>query len=177
MFFLDRAERINPMAEVIYAKGALAKETSKPEEAAELFSKALKLQPNNLDYLRQAGIVQLMLENIEPALAYFDQVLQRNKDDKVTLGNSGICLIRLRRIDEAILTILQLYSLISTEEEKLEFKNVIKILTASFPVFGARISQMSVMRHLDDDLLLLYIATFTNMITVRSAAKILHIDL
>ncbi len=110
-------------------------------------------------------------------MAYFDQVLQRSKDDKVALGNTGICLIRLRRINEGILNIAKVYKLISTEEDKLEFKNLIKVLIASMPVFGARISQLSITRYLNDDLLLLYFATFTNMITVRTAAKILDIDL
>ena len=122
--------------------------------AAEFFSKALELQPNNSDFLRQAGIVQLIslaMSNLQWHTSI--KVLQRSKDDKVALGNTGICLIRLRRINEGILNIAKVYKLISTEEDKLEFKNLIKVLIASMPVFGARISQLSITRYLNYDLI------------------------
>ncbi len=108
---------------------------------------------------------------------YFEQVLQINEQDKIALGNSTLCLIRLRRINEAILNIARLYRLISTEEDKMEFKNLIKTLTTSMLSFGVSISYLSVTAYLDSDLLLLYLATFTNTKTARKIANILGVNI
>ena len=69
------------------------------------------------------------------------------------------------------------YTLISTDEDKMDVQKAIKILNDSMLTFGARRSDLPVTMHFDLDLLLLYLATFTNIETVHKTAEILGINL
>lgn len=90
------------------------------DPAIEWFEKALQIDPENIDALKNMGLSLMEKGKYEEAIEFFDAVLDREDSDVEAWKNKGICLDEIERYDEAI----RCYDMaLSIDSEKIEIWN------------------------------------------------------
>lgn len=102
-------------------------------KATEYFDKALKLDPHNVNILRDAGMNLVMGDKIKEGLQYLDKALYVDPDSFITLVHIIQSLIKLKDFGMALFYFNKLKSLIKSQKE--EYGKIAEILKQYDVVF------------------------------------------
>lgn len=88
-------------AQVYVARGILAYEEKRYEEALSALAEALRLDPNNVDALYYTGLANIALKRFDRAVEALEQARRRQPEDLGILFQLGALYFGLQRYDEA----------------------------------------------------------------------------
>src|SRR5713226_6352470 len=88
-------------ASVFVARGILAYDEKRYEDALESFREALQLEPNNLDALYYTGLSNIALKRYDQAIEALEQARRREPRDQSVLFQLGVLYFGLERYDRA----------------------------------------------------------------------------
>ncbi len=133
---LNRALDIDSTHACLFQKMAVClvrQQKGTSEKATEYFDKALKLDPHNVNILRDAGMNLVMGDKIKEGLQYLDKALYVDPDSFITLVHIIQSLIKLKDLGVALFYFNKLKSLIKSQKE--EYGEIEEILKQHDVVF------------------------------------------
>lgn len=86
----------------LHGLGVLKAQSGHYEEAVELFSKAVRINPHDPSAHLNLGNALRALHRIEAALSSYAQALTLKPDYALALNNRGVCLLELHRAEESL---------------------------------------------------------------------------
>lgn len=99
----DTLAQVNQLAEYpLYVKALILRHNGKINESLGLFQKAARLNPLNVENLKQVARSLFLLGKHKAALDYLDEAVRMGHvDDWEIWHNKGLCLAYLRKFDDA----------------------------------------------------------------------------
>mmetsp|Transcript_60156 Transcript_60156/g.97447 ORF Transcript_60156/g.97447 Transcript_60156/m.97447 type:complete len:412 (+) Transcript_60156:263-1498(+) len=99
----DTLAQVNELSEYpLFVKGHIYRKRGKITESLTLFQRAARLNPHNVDNLKQVGRSLFLLGKHKAALDYLEEALRMgHQDDWEIWHNKGLCLAYLRKFEDA----------------------------------------------------------------------------
>jgi len=98
----DEAITMFPQFAVAYfEKGSAHLKLEEYDKAIAAFAKAIEIKPDYYEPKFSIGYARFLMKDYEVAAAVFGDILQQKKDDPQVFMYIGICLINMKRIDQA----------------------------------------------------------------------------
>jgi Bardet-Biedl syndrome 4 protein len=99
----DTLAQVNDQAEYpLYVKGHIMRQRGKITDSLILFQQAARINPHNVENLKQVGRSLFLLGKHKAALDYLEEALRMgHQEDWEIWHNKGLCLAYLRKFDDA----------------------------------------------------------------------------
>jgi Flp pilus assembly protein TadD len=108
----DEAITMYPQFAVAYfEKGSSHLKLEEYDKAIAAFAKAIEIKPDYYEPKFSIGYARFLMKDYEVAAAVFGDILQKKKDDPQVFMYIGICLIQMKRIDQAEYALKQAVSM------------------------------------------------------------------
>jgi tetratricopeptide (TPR) repeat protein len=100
--WMARAIRQDPKPQYLFSLGTTLHKQGRPQEALQVFEKAVQLKPDAADLWRHLANIHVELNHADQALQCFQRILQLSPRDRDAAYNRGSLLLQTARLEEAV---------------------------------------------------------------------------